>query len=216
MAEAAVYFRPEDADARLWRLARLQRQDLMEALVAAVAAVGACTDNDPPTARGYDAWRFALRRLRDVLRPQGWEKYDTANFSTIVSHPARIRIAVVNTDDATGDPRIYPTNRSRKGANSDRASQINQFVLPFAEWTEIEPEEAAIPGYATWYLCIYVEGHQVRAELSLPTRMEGGYFADWGERIILTSSGDGWSSATDMPELGDDDGPVFEVPITRR
>jgi hypothetical protein len=216
VTEAAVYFRPEDADARLWRLARLQRQDLMESVIAAVVAVGACTENDPPTARGYDAWRFALRRLREVLRPQGWEKDDTGNFSTVVSHPARVRIAVVNTDDATGNPRIYPTNRSRKGANADRASQINQFVLPFPNWVELEPEEAAIPGYATWYLCINVGGHQVRAELSLPTRMEGGYFADWNERIILVSSDGGWSVGPDMPEGGDDDGPVFEVPISRR
>lgn len=213
MTAVALYVSPEDVEARLWRLAGLSRGDILEAVIAAAAAVGACTENDPPTARGYDAWRAALRRLREVLRPQGWEKDDTANFSTIVSHLARVRIAVVNTDEATGNARLYPTNRSRKGVNSDRASQINQLVLPF-EWAEAEQQEAAISGYATWYLCIYVEGSRVRAELSLPTRMESGYFADWKERIIAISSDGEWSEAG--TPIGDDDGPVFEVPISRR
>ena len=215
MRQAAVHLSPEDTEARLWRLARLRREDLLEAVIAAVAAVGACTENDPPTARGYDAWRSGLRRLREVLRPQGWAKDDTGNFSTVVSHGARVRIAVVNTDDATGNPRVYPTNRSRKGVNADRASQINQFVLPFPGWVETESEDAAIPGYSTWYLCLYVEGQRVRAELSLPTKVEGGYFADWSERIILISSDDDLSHAG-IPKVGDDDGPVFEVPVFRK
>jgi hypothetical protein len=215
MHQAVVHQIPEDADARLLRLGGLRRADLMEAVAAAVAAVGACTDNDPPTARGYDAWRSALRRLREVMRPQGWEKDDTGNFSTVVNRSARVRIAVVNTDDATGNARVYPTNRSRKGSHADRASQINQFNLPFPEWAETEPEDAAIPGYATWYLCVHVEGQRVRAELSLPTKVEGGYFADWKERILLVSSDDDWSG-TGLPEIGDDDGPVFEVPVSRK
>lgn len=215
MADAAVSLRPEHADDRLWRLARLRRADLLAAVAAAVLAVGGCTPNDPPTARGYDAWRMAVRRLREVLMPQGWERDDTGNFSTVLNRRAGVRIAVVNTDSNTGNPRAYPTNRSRKGPQADRASEINQRILPFAEWDETEPEDAALPGVATWYLCIYVEGERVRAELSQPTKVEGGYFADWQERIVLVSSDDGWSH-TDVPDLGDDDGPVFEVSVTRK
>lgn len=214
MPEAATHRSQEDAVTRLWNLAGLKREDLLAAVVAAVAAVGACTENDPPTARGYDAWRSALRRLREVLLPQGWEKDDTGNFSTVVNHSARTRIAVVNTDDATGNQSRYPVNRSRKGVNSDRASRINQRVLPFPEWIETEPDDAVIPGYATWYLCIYVEQNVVRAELSLPTRLDNGFFADWKERIMLVSTEDEWVDGIN-PE-GDDDGPVFEVPVSRK
>ena len=35
----------------------------------------------------------------------------------------------------------------------------------------------------------------VRAELSLPIKVEGGYFMDWKERIILISSDDDWFGA---------------------
>lgn len=215
MADAAVFLRPEDADDRLWRLARLRRADLTAAVAAAVLAVGGCTSNDPPTARGFEAWRMAVRRLREVLMPQGWERDDTGNFSTVMHRRAGVRIAVVNTDGNTGNPRAYPTNRSRKGALADRASEINQRVLPFSEWAETEPEDAALPGVATWYLCVHVEGERVRAELSQPTKVEGGFFADWKERIILVASDSDWSMA-DAPDLGDDDGPVFEVPVSRK
>ncbi|MBY0337317.1 MAG: hypothetical protein K2X11_11930 [Acetobacteraceae bacterium] len=215
MPDAAVFLRTEDADDRLWRLARLSRADLLQAVAAAVVAVGGCTANDPPTARGYDAWRMAVRRLREVLMPQGWERDDTGNFSTVMNRLAGVRIAVVNTDGNTGNPHAYPTNRSRKGALADRASEINQRILPFPEWDETEPEGASLPGIATWYLCVYVEGERVRAELSLPTKVQGGFFADWQERIILVGSNGDWSIA-DAPHLGDDDGPVFEVAVTRK
>ena len=215
MAEAVVYHDPLDIDRRLRALGGLQRQDLLAAVEAAVAAVGGCTDNDPPAARGWDSWRSATRRLSEVHRRLGWEKDDTANFSTIIHKGERIKVAVANTDDATGNPLAHPTNRSRKGATSDRASQINQLVLPFAGWhSETEPELAVVPGYATWYLGIYIEGDTVRAELSMPTRLESGYFTEWKERIMLISSDEEWTPS--VVPVADDDGPAFEVPVFRK
>lgn len=50
------------------------------------AAAGGATENDPPSARGWDTWRFGVRRWREIKRPHGWEKNDSENISTIV-HP---------------------------------------------------------------------------------------------------------------------------------
>lgn len=216
MAETLIRYDQWDVDQRLHELGGLTRSDLIEAVKAAVSAVNDCTDNDPPAARGWEGWRAATRRLREIHRTFGWVKDDTSNFSTIINHKASIKLAVANTDEFTGNAQVHPTNRSRKGANADRASKINQATLPFVEWqSETEPQTAVIPGYATWYLCLYVEGDRVRAELSLPTRMENGFFAEWSERVILVSSDDDWHGSK-LPSFDDDEGPEFEVIVQRK
>jgi hypothetical protein len=157
------------------------------------------------------AWYSAVVRLRQEFRPHGWEADDTANFSTIIDHAAEIKIAVANTDAGTANVSFFPTNRSRRGELSRLAVEANQYSLPLPGWS-VEPEEAKTPGYATWYLCLYIAGDTVRAELSLPTSCEGGYFGGWSERIFLASGEDDW--AWNIPL--DDSGPDFEVQVSRK
>lgn len=202
-----------DVDRRLREIG-LSRAGLTSAIRASVAAVAGCTDNSPPTARGYMAWMAGVVRLREEFGARGWTRDDTANFSTIVSHAKLVKVAVANTDDATGNARILPTNRSKKGELGKKAALLNQLLLPFDGWS-VEPDEAKIPGFSTWYLCIYVNGETVRAELSLPTKIEKGFFADWSERLILVDSDDGWRR-TVTPDADDGDGPEFKVVVSRK
>ena len=71
------------------------------------------------------------------------------------------------------------------------------------------------PGIAvSWYICVYAEGDEVRAELSCPIETEAGYFADFAERIFLPSSGlpGGFVKRKD-----DDDGDSeYEISVTRK
>ncbi len=204
---------PLEVDRRLRELG-LTRGGLNSALRAAVAAVAGCTDNSPPTARGYMAWHAGVVRLREEFSGRGWVRDDTANFSTIVSHKKLLKVAVANTDAATGNSHILPVNRSKKGELGKRAACVNQLRLPFDEWS-IEPDEAKLPGFSTWYLCVYVSGDTVRAELSLPTRIEKGFFVDWSELLILVDSDDGWRRAV-SPEIDDGKGPEFKVIVNRK
>lgn len=214
-AFVAVVVREEswDVDRRLRELG-LNRAGLNSAIRAAVAAVAGCTDNSPPTARGLMAWFAGVVRLREEFGMHGWVRDDTANFSTIINHRQLAKIAVANTDDATGNVRVFPTNRSKKGELGKQAAFLNQLRLPFDGWSA-EPDEAKIPGFATWYLCIYVNEETVRAELSLPTRIENGFFADWSERIILVANDDGWRR-TASPDVDEGDGPEFQVIVSRK
>jgi hypothetical protein len=206
-----------DVDHRLAELG-LSRDQLIEAVRACAAARGGCTDNDPPNAKGIEVWRWGVRRLRELLRPEGLEKDDTGGFSTIVNRPLRYRIAVVNTDDATGIlGENIPQNRSRKGTASERAAATNhQQLLPGAEsW----PHKAAdgrepVSEFSTWHLCVYIEGDTVRAELSLLVGFESGYFTDCHERIILLGHGD-WEKL-DFGDGANDSGPEFEVEVRRK
>ncbi|WP_162935715.1 hypothetical protein [Tsuneonella amylolytica] len=204
---AAVYITRSAVDDRIRELG-LHREGLISAVRAASAAVAGCTVDSPPIARGWLAWHDAVVRLRQEFRPSGWAADDTANFATIFDEAAGIKVAVVNTDDGAGNPISFPTNRSRRGEFSKMAIESNQLRLPF-----LEPDEAKSPGVTTWYLCIYAVGETVRAELSLPTKCEGGIIGGWKERIILVS-GDNDLRVRSPIDL--DDGPEFRVQISRK
>lgn len=187
----------------------LSREGLLSAVRASAAAVAGCTVNSPPIARGWLAWHDAVVRLRQEFRSYGWEADDTANFSTIIDHAAGIKIAVVNTDEGTGNVASFPTNRSKRGELSKIAIESNQYRLPFMA----EPDELKSPNFQTWYLCVHVVGETVKAELSLPTKCEGGIIGGWRERIILVTGDDDLriSNSDDY-----DEGPDIEVRISRK
>jgi hypothetical protein len=68
---------------------------------------------------------------------------------------------------------------------------------------------------ATWYLCVYSEGDEHRAELSLPVGLEGGFFTGFNERIIIEDqSGGGDGSVRKRNQ--DDGGSDFDIPVKRK
>lgn len=214
----AVIVRAEEWEVN-HRLAQLglTKDSLIDAVRACVAAHGGCTDNDPPNAKGWEVWRWGVRRLRELFRPEGMEKDDTGGFSTIVNRDLRYRIAVINTDDATGiiGERI-PQNRCRKGPVSEQAATVNQQLLPGSEsWPRrMADGREPVSEFSTWHLCVYIEGDVVRAELSLLVDFNSGYFTDCYERIILLGPGD-WGKL-DFSRGTDDSGPEFEVEVRRK
>lgn len=195
----------------------LTHEKLVEVVVASVTAYGVATDNDPPGARGYDTYRWGVRRLREVLRPEGWDSDNTGGLATVVNHKRSIRIACVRTDDATGRPKKRsPRNRSPKGPVNERATMINhQLSLPDID-DRREPD-APVDEYQTWHLCMYIEGDVVRAELARFDGFEGGDLIDCSERVILLGDGD-WDKLDlgDFRGGSDDLGPEFDVDIRRK
>jgi hypothetical protein len=209
-----------DVDRRL-RDFDLTRDVLIEIVKACVAARGDCTDNDPPAAPGWMSWSRGTRRARELLRPREWEKDDTNSFSTVVNHRRRIRVAVSNTDDGTGVLYALPRNNSRKGTASERAIGQNGTLPLFPDLpVSMAPPKPqtlqAVPTgeYATWYLCVYAEDDAVRAELSLPIDIEGGFLKDFRERIIFLGPDD-WGQV-DLTGPDDDLGPDFEINVVRK
>jgi hypothetical protein len=206
---------PWEVDHRLAELG-LTREVLIEVVRACAAAHGACTDNDPPNAKGIEVWRWGVRRLREILRPQGFDKDDTGGFSTVVHHERKLRIAVINTDEMTGVPGNHiPQNRARKGPNSQRAAAVNQLLPGVESWPMLTAAgQAPVSTYATWHLCVYIDGEAVRAELSLLNGFDSGYFTECRERIILLGLGD-WDDL-DSIQGPEDLGPDFDVDVRRK
>jgi hypothetical protein len=184
---------------------------------APVFAAGNVTENDPPGTQGYETYRFGVRRLREMLRPDGWVSDNTEGLATIASHQLRMRIAIANTDDATGVADRLPQNRREKGPTAGRAAAINGALLPGIEWpyaVQTTPSGIPVTQYATWYFCIYIDRDDVRAELSLLNGFQFGFFTEWQERIILLQPG-GWKTV-DLPAFDDDPGPEFDVDVRPR
>lgn len=215
---AAVLLSAIEVNNRLEQLG-WSANELFEVVDAMVSARNSCTDNDPTSAAGWMAWKEGTRRLRELGRPKGLEKFDADQIPWLLDRERGVRFAVSNTDDGTGlsAPR-QPQNRNKKGPATDRAVATNQGsfmdALVFGETVIPLSKAAPQPGITvSWYLCVYSEGDEIRAELSCPSAVEAGFFADFIERIILIGPkgiGDPASRNTDY------DPPQFEINITRK
>lgn len=216
--ESVVRSEPWDVRHRLGQLGLLP-EHLLEVLQACQAARGGCTENDPPAAPGWVTWQTGTRRLRELLRPLGWEKDETDNLSTVVNHETRVRVAVANTDDATGVAHLSPTNSSREGTLSEKAVDDNfQQPLPLPEFLEAfraQVRAAEVTSYRTYYFCVYISGDEARDELSYPVGFSNGYFCGWQERIIVVTGADGPRGLNvGMPD--DEFAPESEIMVRRR
>jgi hypothetical protein len=196
-----------------------RRDQLLEIVGAMVAARNGCTENDPSSAPGWMAWKEGTRRLREIARPMGLEKDETGQIPSVIDLRRGLKFAVSNTDEGTGIEDRIPQNRSRKGPATDRVVCDNQGSLLGAleKTIDVVPISMARtqPGMIVcWYLCVYCQGDEVRAELSCPVGFEGDYFTDFFERIVLIGpdGDDGVKIRRNTPE----DGPGFDIPVSRR
>jgi hypothetical protein len=179
----------------------LTREILLEVVQATSNAHANCTENDPPAAR--------------------WDKDDTDTYSVILNHKERVRVVVVNSTVGTGLELGAPLNVAKKGPRSaESALENRQMVLDLAGFQEerarrIRLAEAA--KYATWCLCVFVDGDTVRAELSQPVGFSRGYVTRWEERILLIGDGIPPMEIRVAPP-NEDDGlsPEFPINIQRK
>jgi hypothetical protein len=197
------------------------RENFNEVIERMIGAKRDCTNHHPVGSPGYYAWSEGTARLRDVgVTIPGWEANNDDHIPTIYSPQRKIKIAVCNTDDATGFENRLPQNWNKKGASFDRAvgNNLDGLGSLLTESLEASMKVIAMPGTMSgtqlWYLCVYSESDAVRAELSLPLECEGGYFKAFRERIILISGrGDGGLRRTSQLPDGQ---PDFEIVITRK
>jgi hypothetical protein len=205
------------------RLAELgwTREQLIEVVDAMVSARNDTTENDPSSAPGWMAWKDGTRRLREIALPMGWQRDETNNVPSVINPEKGLKIAVCNTDDGTGVEGRPPQNRTKKGPATDRMISEQGWLFLPSEAPKIIPFEGSRQSsgsLATFYLCVFHEGEEVRAELSCPVDAQAGYITDFSERILLISSGDNYRGVKFVPDKGDDsgDGGEFEIPVSRK
>src|SRR5262249_26520522 len=92
-----------------------------QAIKAGEIARDSCTKNDPPSTPGFVAWSVTVRTFRDLLIPQGWERNDDQNFSTVISPDKDYAIAISTGNDGTGDETKEPNTKYPRGAATQAA-----------------------------------------------------------------------------------------------
>lgn len=163
---------------------------LLRAVMAGYIAKSNCTENHPPLFPPIAAWSEAVRTLRDVLKPEGWTRFNDQNSPKTVSPDGAVSIIVSTGNDATGIPSAEPATTSSKGPNTVDAIEVNrsmQLYLPGMEMP-VSLQNEDDDKVSTWILLAHHAKNELRAELSLPLAAGAdGRVSVWQERIILSS-----------------------------
>ena len=181
-----LHAEPNSVLSRLQQLG-LSEAALLRAVMAGYIAKSNCTENHPPLFPPIAAWSEAVRTLRDVLKPEGWTRFNDQNSPKTVSPDGSISIIVSTGNEATGIPHAEPATTSSKGPNTAGAIEINrsmQLYLPGMELpVPLQDEDEKV---TTWILLAHHAKNELRAELSLPLDVgSDGRVSVWQERIIL-------------------------------
>lgn len=183
---AIMHVEPHSVRSRLEQLG-LTEAPLLRAVMAGFIAKANCTENHPPLFPPIAAWSESVRTLRDVLKPEGWTRFNDQNSPKTVSPDGTISIIVSTGNEATGNPNAEPSTTSSKGPNTADAIEVNrsmQLSLPGLEApVPLHDEDEKV---STWILLVHHAKHELRAELSLPLAVgTDGRVSVWQERIIL-------------------------------
>lgn len=183
------------------------RDELLSVVSAAVGARRAASPLAPLSAGGLMAWIRGTEQLRQVFIPKGWEPTRTDNIEAVYNAELGVKIIYQSADRAAdlADPLAV----SKKGSGSARAVESGQGDL-FPDLAKLASREL---NAEAWYLFVFADGDDVRAELSFPKAIEDDQFHGFNERVILLEAGQ-WSGI----DLSADEvkAPDFEVTVLRK
>ena len=193
---------------------------LIEVVQRAFAAYNNATPNDPPSTAGNNAYSAAVRAMRELLRPNGWEKLDISNLCFTINANIKIAIVVSSGRQDVGIAELaegYPRTRNSKGERTKDYIDSNCDIFGFEE----KIQEDIFSEFQTFILLYYFdfEKHEIRLELSAPIAMDSkGYINKWHKRIILSPIPfDAPYTPTRKADLSSiDDLQDFDIPVKRR
>lgn len=181
-----------------------------------LAAYNQTTPNDASNASGMYAYLAAVRALRDVLGPHGWEPYRRHNLEMVASPSKQLAIIPSSGDNATGLDGDEPKTKNPKGSQTKELVVRNRnqgFLFP-----EMEPAEPAFDPdtIPTWFLLYHLDPamSEMRMELALPVHIDISDLRvdQWSRRIKLSTIKFDHSPAIPIPDFT----PDFDIEIRRK
>jgi hypothetical protein len=213
MLALKIYSEDWEVDARL-RPFGVKRAELIEIVRAVVGARSDAVDDDPLSAEGLFAYIFGTRHLRGLFKAKGWLLHREENIESVRHPDSGVKIIYQNVDLAAS-PHRGPRAISGKGSAANRMIDEAQGRLFFDdELREVIPAELTEINATVWFLCVSVNGDDVRAELSLPASVEDRNFKHFIERIFVVRGGE-WAGF-DISENPAEDAAEFEPKVTRK
>lgn len=175
-----VYLAETEVVPALTRL-KLPRFVMLEILSSVAGERANVRDGiDPPSATGYETWRWGIRFLREhrSIAEKGWEVCERDQISGIFNSDLNIKLTVLPTDKNTGTLK-NPRNMTAKGPASCKLIKQNADQLNLAF---IKPEKSPP---ALWCFCPFFCDLYMALEISRPSLEIGGIVRDFSERIVV-------------------------------
>lgn len=211
MQTSRIYSDDWDIDARLSEF-NVTRAELYAVVREVVGARGSTVPDDPLSAGGQFAYIFGTRYLRSLLRSKGWLVSRRDNIEANVHPDRNLKVVHQNVDGAC-NPLRTPQALSEKGSGSARAV-AQGYLFSEEEMSALALRATYLPPTGTWFFCVSIDGDDVRAELSKATRVSGGNFDTFEERIFIVRKGE-WDKI--RVHGGDDASDAIELePVVRR
>ena len=191
--------------------------EMQKVVHAAVAAKGDASIELPRNAGGLLSYIYGTGALRSIFVPKGYKINRSNNIESVYDPLKNIKIIFQNADsacDATRDPRSISEN----GPAAAKAVEFGQASLfpEFEEEDRKKEEEALREGTAAiWYFFVYIDGDDVRAELSRPKSIDENQFKGFHERIFILNPGD-WTGVQLTEEDQNPAPQTFEINVTRK
>lgn len=181
-------------------------------LSLALEDVRGCTDFDAPAARGFLFWSRSNRYLAEELVPTGWRHTSQDSILRVI-HPDRTHaITAISADGGVADLEQPVRSKNPKGPAMARMVEKNdRLALLSRDEVLYGVELNELP---TWCLLCKREEGEIRAELSLPVKMNGKFVDEWLERIPISlppMEDPGFDISLDEPD--DDQGPEVVVEL---
>ncbi|SDR90934.1 hypothetical protein [Actinopolymorpha singaporensis] len=168
----------------------LNVESIHDALRFGEAESATYTDDDAPGSSESARWSRHVRRMTEILKPEGWKRLNPMNQPTLV-HPNNKHCLVVTSGTAgTGILNGKPTNRNPKGTSIRQAVKDNRSIGGYHDVNVLisaETLNASLAGLReTWLLMTYVDVHgSLLSEVSLPEEMANEHVTVWTHRIII-------------------------------
>ncbi|RJP89363.1 MAG: hypothetical protein C4518_10295 [Desulfobacteraceae bacterium] len=164
---------------------------LNDICLRALAAYNNATQYDAINAAGSYAYFAAVRAMREILCPLGWEMQREQNLEFTVNKKTGIRIIVSSGNKYTGNEFENPKTKNSKGGQTQKIVDENyyhqQLDLPLKVSKTIPNQPEKIK--PTWILLHYIDPFkkEMRSELSMPLEIDFKELkvSSWGNRIIL-------------------------------
>lgn len=213
MLACRTYSEDWDVDARLQAFG-VTRAELIEVVRGVVGARADATEDDPASAEGLLAYIYGTRYVRGLFRPKKWTRHRQENIES-VRHPERNLRIVYQSVDVAASKFQEPRAISGKGSGADRVIDSAQGSL-FTEEQLADPKAVKVAPIDTgvWFFCVSVDGEDVRAELSLPSSIDGKNFNGFLERIFVVREGE-WLALSPSDDV-EGDAAEFEPVVTRK
>jgi hypothetical protein len=192
----------------------ITEKDLVEIGERILSEYRKTTSHDAVTAAGSYAYYEAVRCIRTLLCPKGWKKKIQNGLEITTLPEKQISIIVSSGNKYTGNRRIEPSTKNRKGRQTQKIVLSNTeqlFLFPELNQSTRESDSGA-----TWIFLYHIDikNSEMRMELSLPIELHKDTLRvhKWEKRIILPNIGFDTFDLTPKPEVV----PEIEIEIRRR